>query len=61
MDYGQKPMLDNSIENEPARSFSAPDANSTSNNQPLKKPVVGSWPGSILTFQDYSVPGGTYM
>ena len=33
-------------------SLSAPDVNSTDDNQPWKKPTVGSQPGSILTFQD---------
>ena len=33
-------------------SLGAPDVNSTNNNQPWKKPAVGSRPGSILAFQD---------
>ena len=47
---GQKPMLDNSIKNDGL--LSAPDVNSTNNNQPWKKPAVGSRPGSIFAFQD---------
>ena len=48
----QKPVLDNCIDKDWITCY-ANDANSTGNSQPWKpKPALGSWPRSILTFQD---------
>ena len=45
-------MLNNSIDKDRI-TYNAPDANSIDNNQPWKKPAVGSPPGP-------SSPSGTY-
>ena len=47
---GQKPMLHNSIDKD--ESQRVPNVNTTGNNQQSKKRAVGSWAGSILTFND---------